>query len=153
MQKAILNLSTGLKGMKSKITYDLKLIKVISLFESLTKTALKDCFESKELMYFVVEPENMGKAIGKNGKNAKLLERLLQRRIRILEYSSDVATFIKNLIYPIPAKQIDVSDGKIIITGQDTKSKAMLIGRNSTNINSYKDIITRYFDIKDIRVI
>ncbi|MBI2134094.1 NusA-like transcription termination signal-binding factor [Candidatus Woesearchaeota archaeon] len=138
---------------KQKISYDAQLMKVISLFETVTKTNLKDCFPSGETLYFVVEPENMGKAIGKQGKNAKLMERLLKKKIRILEFSPDLGTFIKNLLHPIIPKQIDIVDEKITITGQDIKTKAILIGRNSSNLNHYKEIINRYFEVKEIKVI
>ncbi len=138
---------------RSKITYDAQLMKVMSLFESITKATAKDCFNSGDMLYFVVEPENMGKAIGKQGKNAKLLENLLKRKIRILEFSPDLATFIKNLVYPIVPKQVEIRNDSVTISGQDSKSKAMLIGRNSINLNNYKEIIKRYFEIKDIRVV
>ncbi len=138
---------------RAKITYDAQLMKTMSLFETVTKTSLKDCFNSGDILYFVVEPEHMGKAIGKQGKNAKMLENLLKRRIRILEYSADIATFIKNLVYPIIPKQVDINNDKVVITGQDTKSKALLIGRNSINLNNYKEIVKRYFEINEIRVV
>ncbi|MBI3033827.1 NusA-like transcription termination signal-binding factor [Candidatus Woesearchaeota archaeon] len=137
----------------SKIIYDSNLMKVMSLFETLTKVQLKDCFTANGAIYFVVESENMGKAIGKSGANIRRMESLLKRRTRVIEYSPDLATFIKNLIYPLTAKQIDVDDGKVTITGPDTKTKAMLIGRNSSNLNHYKEIIRRYFEIREIRVI
>ena len=138
---------------KSKIIYDSNLIKVMTFFESITKTQLKDCFIENGTIYFVVEPENMGKAIGKSGANIKRIESLLKRRTRVIESSTDLATFIKNLIYPLTAKQIDVEGDKVTIKGHDTKTKAMLIGRNSSNINSYKEIIKRYFEIKELKVI
>lgn len=137
----------------SKITYNNNLIKVITLFETLTGATAKDCFEEKGVMHFVISPEDMGMAIGRNGANIRRIEHLLKKKARIIEHSPDLETFIKNLIYPITAKQIAVVDGKVTITGSDTKTKGMLIGRNSSNLNSYKQIIKRYFDIKELRVV
>ncbi len=137
----------------SKITYDNNLIKVITLFETLTGATAKDCFEEKGAMHFVISPEEMGKAIGRNGANIRRIEHLLKKKARIIEHSPDLETFIKNLIYPITAKQVQVADGTVTITGSDTKSKGMLIGRNSTNLNSYRQILKRYFDIKELKVV
>ncbi len=137
----------------SKITYDNNLIKVITLFETLTGATAKDCFEERGVMNFVISPENMGLAIGRNGANIRRIEHLLKKKTRIIEHSPDVETFIKNLIYPITAKQVQVADGTATITGSDTKSKGMLIGRNSSNLNSYRQIIKRHFDIKELRVV
>ncbi len=137
---------------RAKITYDIQLIKVISLFEGMTGAAAKDCLISNDMFYFVVEPENMGRAIGKKGVNVKRLESMLKKKVKIIEFNPDLATFINNLIYPLAAKQIAVSNGKVTITGPDQKTRAMLIGRNSSNLNNYKGIIQRYFDIREIRV-
>lgn len=137
---------------KPKITYDMQLIKVISLFESITKTQLRDCFEMGDTLYFVLDTESMGKAIGKSGANVKRLQALMKRKIKMLEHSEDLATFIRNLIYPITARQIEITEGKIVITGQETKDKAILIGRNASNLNQLKSIIQRYFEITELKV-
>ncbi|MBI4438685.1 NusA-like transcription termination signal-binding factor [Candidatus Woesearchaeota archaeon] len=138
---------------RPKIIYDATLIKLISLFEAITGAQVKDCFVSRETLHFVVDPEHMGRAIGKDGKNAKKAEAVMKRKIKVLEYSPDLATFIKNMVYPLTTREITVRDSHVIIAGPDTKTKALLIGRNSANINAYKDIIRRYFDIADLKVV
>ena len=138
---------------RSRIVYDKDLIKVMTMFESFTGASLKDCFNSGSSIYFVVSPEDMGKSIGRNGANIKRIEEAMKKNVRVLEFSPDLATFIKNLIYPITARQIKVEDGTVTITGEDSRSKGLLIGRNSSNLNSYKQIIRRYFEIRDLRVV
>ncbi len=137
---------------RPKILYDSNTLQTISLFERITGTEAKDCFTSNETLYFVLATENMGKAIGKDGARIKRLQAMMNRRIRLLEFSPDLATFIKNLIYPTKAKQVVADGGIVTITGEDVKGRAMLIGRNSSNLQRLKDIVGRYFEVTEIRV-
>ncbi|HHI04241.1 MAG TPA: hypothetical protein ENL45_01715, partial [Candidatus Woesearchaeota archaeon] len=71
-----------------KIKYDLSLMKFMSFFESLTNTKLKDCFVDKnEMLVFVVEENQIAKAIGKNGVNVKRIKERLNRKIKIVEFN------------------------------------------------------------------
>lgn len=138
----------------TKRLYDALLLKTMTLFETVTRTRLKDCFiDNKQLLTFVVDELYIGKAIGKNAANVKRLENLLKRKIKIIAFNPSPIKFIKNLIYPINA-EIDLQDQTIIIKGQDTKTKGMLIGRNQSNIKNNLEIVQKYFkDIQTIKVI
>ncbi|MBI3051349.1 NusA-like transcription termination signal-binding factor [Candidatus Woesearchaeota archaeon] len=137
---------------RPKILYDSNTLQTISLFERITGTEAKDCFTSNETLYFVLAAGNMGRAIGKDGVRIKRLQAMMNRRIRLLEFSPDLATFIKNLIYPMRARQVVADRGIVTITGEDVKGRAMLIGRNSSNLQRLKDIVGRYFEVTEIRV-
>ena len=54
----------------TKIKYDANIMKYMSLFESITRVKLKDCIADDKLT-FIVEEGGIGRAIGKNGSNAK----------------------------------------------------------------------------------
>ncbi len=56
----------------SKITYNADLLKIMSLFEKITRTRIKDCFiDNNSLLTFVVPDFQIGKAVGKNAVNVK----------------------------------------------------------------------------------
>ncbi len=124
----------------------------MTLFESMTGAKVKDCISDEKLV-FVMEENEMGKAIGKNGVNIKRMENMLKKKIRLVEFSSDAVQFVKNMIYPIEALDVAKEDGTIIIHGKDTSARAMLIGRERQNINYLTDIVKRYFDVKEIKVV
>ena len=129
-------------------------MKYMSLFESLTRAKLKDCFvDDLKQTVFVVEENQIGKAIGRGGSNVKRLESVLKRKVRIIEFNSDLITFIKNLIYPIQAKGIEELDGTITIQSPDLQSRGMLIGRNAQYLRNFERTVKRYFEIKEIKVI
>ena len=155
MQKAILYLyAWRVKGIMMKIKYDLNLMKFMSFFESLTNTRLKDCFIDKNsLLVFVVEENQIAKAIGKKGVNVKNIKEKLNRKIKIVEFNPHLETFIANIIRPLIGKEIKVDDKIVTIVGPDTKTKGLLIGRNGQNLRNYEEIVKRYFDINEIKVI
>lgn len=130
--------------------YNLELLKIMSLFEKVTRTRLKDCFfDDNDLLTFVVDAPYLGKAIGKRAANVKKLENLLKKKIKIVGFTDSPEKFVENLIYPIKAEVVKV-DNLITIKGPDTKSKAILIGRNQSNLKNYKNIVNKYF--KDIEL-
>lgn len=136
----------------NKLKFDSESMKLIELFESITGAKVKGCIVDGKLI-FIMEENEMGKAIGKNGANIKRMENMVRKKIKLVEFSNDVLQFVKNMIYPIVVLDIKKEDGVITIHGKDTSTKAMLIGRERQNINQITSIVKRYFDVKEIKVI
>ena len=136
-----------------KIKYDINLMKFISMFEAITRADVKDCFEAGEKLVFVVKEGNIGKALGKGGSNVKRLERMLKRKLRIIEFNPDLLQFIQNVVFPSKVKDIVEEDGIVTITPPDSQTRGYLIGRGAVNLNTTKEIVKRYFEVKDIRVV
>jgi N utilization substance protein A len=138
-----------------KKIYDASLIKTMSLFEQVTHASLKDSFvDSHSSLVFVVDEQQMSKAIGKGGRNVHRLEKLLNRKIKILGFTPDMEQFIRNMVYPLKPKNVVLEGDRVTITGKDTHMRALLIGKNSQNLKNYLSIVQRYFDdVKEIKVI
>ncbi len=136
-----------------KIKYDLNLMKFISLFESITRAAVKDCFELSERLVFIVKEGNIGKALGRGGSNVRRLEGMLKRKLRIIEFNENLLRFIQNVVYPSKVKDIVEEEGVVTITPPDSETRGYLIGRGAVNLNTTKEIVKRYFEIKEIKVI
>ena len=136
----------------NKIKYDIDLMRVMSLFESLTQAKLKDCIVGEKQLIFIVNENEIGKAIGMNGVNARKMENILKKKIKIVEFSPDAAQFIQNFIYPVRARDIASREGIITIMS-DAKSKGLLIGRESRNLNNLLSIAKRYFPVDEIKVV
>ena len=136
----------------NRLKYNSDSMKLIMLFESMTGAKVRDCIANEKLI-FVIEENDMGKAIGKNGANIKRIENALKKKIKLVEFSNDVLNFVKNMIYPIEISDMKLEDGIVTIHGKDTATKAMLIGRERQNVNHLTDIVKRYFDINGIKVV
>ncbi|MCK4669785.1 MAG: NusA-like transcription termination signal-binding factor [Nanoarchaeota archaeon] len=125
----------------------------MSSFEKITRSKLKDFFETDDMLIFIVQPMQLRRALGPQGKNAKFLRRKFNKNIKIVEYNPNKITFIKNMIYPLKALKITEEDGIVTIKGPDRETKALLIGRNASNLRALEDAVRRYFDVKEIKVV
>jgi len=135
----------------TKIKYDSEIMKLMTLFESMTGAKLKDCILNERLL-FIVEENEIGKAIGKKGSNIKRLENMLNKRIKVVEFNPDVLQFIKNMLYPLQTSGIE-NNNDIIEIRSDTKTKSLIIGRNQQNLKNLISIVKRFFDIQEIKVV
>lgn len=137
-----------------KIKYDINLMQYMNMFENLTRVKLKDCIEmpSGQLMFVVGDASDMGQAIGKGGSNIRLLEGKFKRKIKIVAFDPELRGFVKNLIYPLQARETRLEGDVLVIVGPDMKTKGLLIGRERQNLDAIKAVIQRYFPIKDIKV-
>ncbi|MFH1133522.1 MAG: NusA-like transcription termination signal-binding factor [Nanoarchaeota archaeon] len=136
----------------TRIKYDAALMQCITIFENLTQTQVKDCIEEGQALTFVVAETQIGKAIGRGGQNVHLLERTLNRKIKIVEFHPDVAQFVRNMVYPLQPKEIRNEGNRITIVGADTAAKGILIGREGHRLRSLNEIVKRYFPVESIEV-
>lgn len=125
------------------ITYDQKAIGVIMTFEKLTKAHVKNCVMDKTVL-FVVKEGDAGKAIGKNGMNIQKLSKLLKKPVRIVEYSEDPITFVKNLIKNTNSKVYKSREGEITIEPHSSKDKGIILGRDKQNLKLIQDILSTH---------
>ncbi|MDP2750726.1 MAG: NusA-like transcription termination signal-binding factor [Nanoarchaeota archaeon] len=132
--------------------YDLNLIRIMSIFGATTNAQLKDAIDSDELLLFIVEENQIGKAVGKQGINVRKLEHAFNRKIKIVEFNADLKRFIENFVYPLSVREIREENKIVTIIGQDRKTNGLLIGRDAKNLNFLKDVVRRYFDVENIRV-
>ena len=157
MQEAFLNLGHRISQGVSflvKIKFDMDIMKQMSLFESLTRTSLKDCFvDANSLLTFIVGENQISRAIGKKGSNVRRLQQVLNRKIKIVEFNPDVVQFVRNYIYPLKAKDITLEDKVLTIVPEDTQTRGALIGRNASNLRNLEGSVKRHFDIQEIKVV
>lgn len=139
---------------KTKIKYDFELIKYIPFFENITQTKARDLIETKDkVLLFIVEPGQIGKAVGKHGSNVLRMEKLTNRKIKIVEFNPDIRQFVKNLVYPAHVLEVTEEEGAVIVHGKDSMAKSLIIGRENKNLKETEEIIKRYFDVNKIKVI
>ncbi|MBI2138005.1 NusA-like transcription termination signal-binding factor [Candidatus Woesearchaeota archaeon] len=135
------------------LKYDQSALTIMNLFESMTGALLKDCIVGPELLTFIVEENEIGKAIGRQGMNVRKLEHALNKKVRMVAFNPEIARFVQNLIRPLEAEDIIMENGILTISGGDTQTKGLLIGRDRRNINNLKDIVSRYFEIEEVKVV
>ena len=145
-----------------KMTQSIKLttdqIRLISLFQNVTKTTARDCLddEKQDKIIFVVNEDKMGLAIGKGGSNIKSLQNILKRRVELIEYSDDPIKFLKNILnsklvneVKLDTKQDGSSQATVIV---DQGNKGLVVGREGRNAERARLFAKRYFDISNVQI-
>ncbi|MEK6907418.1 MAG: NusA-like transcription termination signal-binding factor [Nanoarchaeota archaeon] len=126
--------------------FDKDKIQKITLFENLTRSKVKGMLEDEKLI-IIVEHGELGKAIGSKGKNIKMIENMMHKRLRIIEFNENPVNFINNFIYPIKVESITLNNNVIEIKANDRKTKGLLIGRERRNFNELSDLVKEYFNL------
>lgn len=120
-------------------------IRTIAVFEKITKVHARDCLITENCVYFLVNPDKIGLAIGKNGLVIKNVRRVLGRNVKIFGYSDNPETMVRNIIPNI--KRIELN-GDSINVSVPMEDKVNVIGRGGSNINAIREILKRHFSIK-----
>ncbi|MFH1229364.1 MAG: NusA-like transcription termination signal-binding factor [Candidatus Aenigmatarchaeota archaeon] len=129
--------------------FDMDMIRMINAFENITGTEVRDCVFS-EVIYFLVNPGKMAIAIGKNGQNIKVAERMLKKSIKIFEWSDDCEQFIKNMI---PSTQKINLDGEKVTITIDKENRGLVIGKKGANIKVIREFLERNSSIKEVKLL
>ena len=133
-------------------------IRLISLFQNVTKTTARDCLddENQNKIVFVVNEGKMGLAIGKGGSNIKSLQNILKRNVELVEYFDDPIKFLKNILNPKLVNEVkldtkqDGSSQAIVIVDQG--KKGLVVGREGRNAERARLFAKRYFNISSVQI-
>ncbi|MCD6503973.1 NusA-like transcription termination signal-binding factor [Candidatus Bathyarchaeota archaeon] len=145
--------------MSGRIKFTSNEMKYIALFESITGATVRDCIidEEQNRIIFVVKEGEMGMAIGKRGKNMRILEKMTGKKYEIIEHSDRPVQFIKNALKPARVKEVRIMerpDGKTFaVISVDPKDKGVAIGKNGRNAERVRFLAKRYFQIDNVSII
>ncbi len=133
-------------------------MRLMSLFQSITKVTARDCLDDQKYdrIIFVVNEGKMGLAIGKNGSNIKSLHNILKRNVELVEYFSDPSKFLKHVFNSKFINEIKLSektDGSSqAIVFVDASKKGLVVGREGRNAERARLLAKRYFDISHVMI-
>ena len=79
---------------------------------------------------------------------------MLNKNIKIFEFSSNTVTFVKNLIPEITEIKIKNSSGEetVVEVRVGKRKRAMIIGREGKNLKLYKNLLQRTHGVADLIV-
>ena len=131
------------------VKLETKAIRMIATFEKMTRVHPRDCIITEEQIYFVIDPDKMGFAIGKGGAVIKEVRRVFGKPVKLFGYYEEPKELIKSIVPSV--KSIEMNNGSMVVSipGSD---KVALIGKNGNNIKAIKTILDRHFHIKNLRV-
>ena len=126
----------------------------LSAFADVTGARATDCIVNDEIV-FVVEPDDMGRAIGTHGRTVKGLEERLGKEVVLVEDAEFPEVFVANALAPAAVYDVELEtqDGEsVAIASVDPDDVGVAIGRDGERIARAKHLAGRHFDIADIEV-
>ena len=143
-------------GLKQSIKLSTDQMRLISLFQSVTKAGARDCIEDGDLdrVIFVVEPGMMREAIGRGGSHIRSLQNMVKRSVELVEYDGDPVRFLTNLLGPklvTGARVEERPDGsRQAVVTVDPSKKGLAVGREGRNAKRARLLAKRYFGIDHV---
>ena len=136
---------------------DLEELRYLSLFQDLTGAMAYRCIADNEgnRVFYLVNKNDLGKAIGKDGKNVKSLSKILNKNVEIVEYSDKIEEMTKNLFPEITVLKVDLIDKEnvkavYVKVKDDEKGKA--IGKDGKNVKRAKIILGKLYGVEKVVV-
>ena len=118
------------------------------MVERITHARVKDCFKEEGVLHIIVAPGEMGKILGKKGIIIKKLQESIGLKIKVMEYRSDMKSFIRNVIWPIKVEEIIEEEGTVYLKDSQKKTKSLLIGREGKNLRLINRAVKRFFNVE-----
>ncbi len=139
-----------------RIKLSVESLRFINLFQSITKATVKDCIVDDDKVLFVVKEGQAGMAIGRDGVNIKNIQRLIKRRVEVVEFSSDLKRFINNLLRPVRVvdlEPVNRGDGKrvfrVTVEGDGSVNPRVYV---KGKIKKSRFLLKNYFNIDDVTI-
>lgn len=133
---------------------DMQFMRYLNLFERVSRVRTKNCSMYNSNIIFFVEPRDLPKAIGEEGRNIRRIGEILNKKVRVVALpheTRETPRFIEAIIYPVKFRGIEINDSEIIINA-GRLSKAALIGRNRARLDELQKIAKEYLN-KGVRIV
>ena len=124
-------------------------IRTIAAFEKIIRVHARDCLIMEDSIYFLVDPDKIGFAIGKNGSNIREASRAFGKTVRLFAYYNKPEEMLRAMIPT--AKSIDMGEDAVSLT-VPAEDRVAIIGKGGRNIKAIKEIMKRHFDINTVRL-
>lgn len=126
----------------------------LNLFDKVTKLRTSSCFSYNDTLMYCVPKSKIQQAIGKSNENLRRISEIVKKRVRIIALprgEEGIEPFIKSIIAPVQFKELQVTEGEVIVNA-GPQSKAALLGRNKRRLLEMQKIVADFFK-KEYKVI
>ncbi len=135
------------------IKYTQQEMGLINHFEKETKTTIKDCIIEPNSITFIVKKGDIGKAVGKQGSIIKRIKKEIGKEVNVYEHSDKPEEFIKNLLFPVNIKNIEIQNNTETVKVKK-KNKKRAIGKEKKKIKKVREILKRHYpNITEVKII
>jgi N utilization substance protein A len=124
-------------------------LNIFSNFEKITRVMPSDYLSTDSSIIFLVSPDSLGRAIGKQASNIEKLRVIFRKRVIVVADSDDPEVFVRNFFGNIQIHSMEVRDvmgEKNILLTIDEKDRGIAIGRDGERIKAAKALLKKKFN-------
>ncbi len=119
------------------------------MFEKVTGVMPKDYINTETMLLFIVDPEEVGRAISKEGANIQKLKSLFRKKVSIIADGADIETFVRQFFNNISIVSLEVRDvmgEQAVMLTVEEKDRGLVIGKDGERIKALKSLLKRKFN-------
>ncbi len=127
----------------------------MAALERLTRTQAEDCVGDEQKVLFVVGP-GRARRILRDREAVQRLERVLKRKVRLVEASRDPARFLTNAFAPVEVRSVTLEERDGVRKAYVEVPKlyrGVAIGKGGHNIALIRRLAERHFGIDEVAVV
>ena len=134
-------------------------MRLIAQFENLTGAGARDCVVDEKFsrILFVINPGEMGLAIGKKGASVKKASDAFGKKVEVVEYNSDKVQFLRNCFLPVQIQTVTFEQNEegdeVAYIEVQPEDRGLAIGKEGKNIIKAKRLALRQFDIVNVEMV
>ncbi len=117
----------------------------------LTRSTALDCVidERFDRVIYVIRTGDMGLAIGKKGENIRRLQKVLGRRLEMVEYDEVPFTFLSNIVRPAEIARLDEDGegGQVNLLVRRRSDLGIAMGKGGCNVEKARILCKRFFNM------
>lgn len=131
-------------------------MRLIAQFENLTGAGARDCVVDEKFsrILFVINPGEMGLAIGKKGDSVKKASDAFGKKVEVVEYNPDKVQFLRNCFLPVQIQTVTFEQNEegdeVAYIEVQPEERGLAIGKEGKNIIKAKKLAFRQFDIVNV---
>ena len=131
-------------------------MRLIAQFENLTGAGARDCVVDEKFsrILFVINPGEMGLAIGKKGASVKKASDAFGKKVEVVEYNPDKVQFLRNCFLPVQIQTVTFEQNEegdeVAYIEVQPEDRGLAIGKEGKNIIKAKKLAFRQFDIVNV---
>ncbi|HJJ68528.1 MAG TPA: NusA-like transcription termination signal-binding factor [Methanocorpusculum sp.] len=131
-------------------------MRLIAQFENLTGAGARDCVVDEKFsrILFVINPGEMGLAIGKKGASVKKASDAFGKKVEVVEYNPDKVQFLRNCFLPVQIQTVTFEQNEegdeVAYIEVQPEERGLAIGKEGKNIIKAKKLAFRQFDIVNV---
>jgi NusA-like KH domain protein len=117
----------------------------MNALEKISRVSPKDCIVENNTITYFVNGKELGKAIGKQAKNIKELEKKLKKKIEIIGKYDEIEKIIENT-FDVKVEEKTKKKGRIILKVNPTDKKKVLGKIN--RFKKVKEFVRRNYELE-----